>query len=209
MNGANWVSDMRVSLGLGCDGGCYLSYLIKLLCESGNAIVNHHLVFGDFAMQDRTLRGDALIDINKRDPAVKSKIFARVCHFLLWQRSCQSPNLKSQDGLFLESFHTFEPESDDDHFPLEISWLFHRIDRIGAQTPDIELVCELVLSEDFIGERYSPQPIMSLSGKPQNIQLWRSKSSKVAWMSVFSISIYMWFINSPRWPRIDVIPKVA
>jgi len=28
MNGANWVSDMRVSLGLGCDGKVYENHTV-------------------------------------------------------------------------------------------------------------------------------------------------------------------------------------
>ena len=52
----------------------------------------------------------------------------------------------------LERIRTLEPDSDDERYLLEISWLYHRIVLTGSQIPVIDLAYELVLPEDFIGE---------------------------------------------------------
>jgi hypothetical protein len=52
----------------------------------------------------------------------------------------------------LERIRTLEPDSDNEQYLLEISWLYHRIVQSGSQIPVIDLAYELVLPEDFIGE---------------------------------------------------------
>jgi hypothetical protein len=52
----------------------------------------------------------------------------------------------------LERIRTLEPDSDDEQYLLEISWLYNRIVLTGSQIPVIDLAYELVLSEEFVGE---------------------------------------------------------
>ena len=52
----------------------------------------------------------------------------------------------------LERIRTLEPNSDDEQYLLEISWLYNRIVLSGSQIPVIDLAYELVLSEEFVGE---------------------------------------------------------
>ena len=52
----------------------------------------------------------------------------------------------------LERIRTLDPDSDDEQYLLEISWLYHRIVLTGSQIPAIDLSYELVLSEEFVGE---------------------------------------------------------
>ena len=52
----------------------------------------------------------------------------------------------------LERIRTLNPDSDDEQYLLEISWLYHRIVLTGSQIPVIDLSYELVLSEEFVGE---------------------------------------------------------
>ena len=51
----------------------------------------------------------------------------------------------------LERIRTLEPDSDDEQYLLEISWLYNRIVLTGSQIPVIDLDYELVLSEEFVG----------------------------------------------------------
>ena len=52
----------------------------------------------------------------------------------------------------LERIRTLEPDSDDEQYLLEISWLYNRIVLTGSQIPVIDLAYELVLSEEFVAE---------------------------------------------------------
>jgi len=52
----------------------------------------------------------------------------------------------------LERIRTLEPDSDDEQYLLEISWLYNRIVLTGSQIPVIDLSYELVLSEEFVAE---------------------------------------------------------
>jgi hypothetical protein len=52
----------------------------------------------------------------------------------------------------LERIRTLEPDSDNEQYLLEISWLYNRIVLTGSQIPVIDLAYELVLSEEFVGE---------------------------------------------------------
>ena len=52
----------------------------------------------------------------------------------------------------LERIRTLEPDSDDEQYLLEISWLYNRIVLTGSQIPVIDLAYELVLSKEFIRE---------------------------------------------------------
>ena len=52
----------------------------------------------------------------------------------------------------LERIRTREPDSNNEQYLLEISWLYHRIVQSGSQMPVIDLAYELVLPEDFVGE---------------------------------------------------------
>jgi hypothetical protein len=44
------------------------------------------------------------------------------------------------------------PDSSDQEYLLEISWLYDRIVKSGSQIPVIDLAYELVLAEDFVGQ---------------------------------------------------------
>jgi hypothetical protein len=52
----------------------------------------------------------------------------------------------------LERARSMTPDSDDRDYLLEISWLYDRIVKSGSQIPVIDLACELVLAEEFVGE---------------------------------------------------------
>ena len=67
----------------------------------------------------------------------------------------------------LERIRTLEPDSDDERYLLEISWLYHRIVQSGSQIPVIDLAYELVLSEDFIGECVSTSMELGLITNPK------------------------------------------
>jgi hypothetical protein len=44
------------------------------------------------------------------------------------------------------------PDSSDQEYLLEISWLYDRIVKSGSQIPVIDLAYELVLAEDLVGQ---------------------------------------------------------
>ena len=44
------------------------------------------------------------------------------------------------------------PDSDNEEYLLEISWLYNRVVLTGSNIPVIDLAYELVLPEEFIGE---------------------------------------------------------
>jgi hypothetical protein len=67
----------------------------------------------------------------------------------------------------LERISTLEPDSDDERYLLEISWLYHRIVLTGSQIPVIDLAYELVLPEDFIGECVSTAMEFGLLTNPK------------------------------------------
>jgi hypothetical protein len=67
----------------------------------------------------------------------------------------------------LERIRTLEPDSDDERYLLEISWLYHRIVLTGSQIPVIDLAYELVLPEDFIGECVSTAMELGLLTNPK------------------------------------------
>ena len=67
----------------------------------------------------------------------------------------------------LERIRTLEPDSDDERYLLEISWLYHRIVLTGSQMPVIDLAYELVLPEDFIGECVSTAMELGLLTNPK------------------------------------------
>jgi len=52
----------------------------------------------------------------------------------------------------LERARALEPNSSNESYLLEISWLYNRIVLTGTQTPVIELAFELVQGEEFVGE---------------------------------------------------------
>jgi len=45
-----------------------------------------------------------------------------------------------------------DPDSSDQEYLLEISWLYDRIVKSGSQIPVIDLAYELVLAEDLVGQ---------------------------------------------------------
>ena len=67
----------------------------------------------------------------------------------------------------LERIRTLEPDSDDEQYLLEISWLYNRIVLTGSQIPVIDLAYELVLPEDFIGECVSTAMELGLLTNPK------------------------------------------
>jgi hypothetical protein len=67
----------------------------------------------------------------------------------------------------LERIRTLEPDSDDERYLLEISWLYHRIVLTVSQIPVIDLAYELVLPEDFIGECVSTAMELGLLNNPK------------------------------------------
>ena len=52
----------------------------------------------------------------------------------------------------LESISKMTPDSEDEAYLLEISWLYNRIVISGSLIPVIDLAYELVLPEEFVGE---------------------------------------------------------
>jgi len=52
----------------------------------------------------------------------------------------------------LESISKMTPDSEDEAYLLEISWLYNRIVLTGSLIPVIDLAYELVLPEEFVGE---------------------------------------------------------
>ena len=52
----------------------------------------------------------------------------------------------------LESISKMSPDSEDEAYLLEISWLYNRIVLTGSLIPVIDLAYELVLPEEFVGE---------------------------------------------------------
>jgi hypothetical protein len=52
----------------------------------------------------------------------------------------------------LERARSMNPNSSDQEYLLEISWLYDCIVKSGSQIPVIDLAYELVLAEDFVGK---------------------------------------------------------
>jgi hypothetical protein len=52
----------------------------------------------------------------------------------------------------LERARSMTPDSDDQDYLLEISWLYDRMVKSRSQIPVIDLAYELVLAEEFIGK---------------------------------------------------------
>jgi hypothetical protein len=52
----------------------------------------------------------------------------------------------------LERARSMNPDSSDQEYLLEISWLYDRIVKSGSQIPVIDLAYELVLAEDLVGQ---------------------------------------------------------
>ena len=67
----------------------------------------------------------------------------------------------------LERIRALEPDSDDEQYLLEISWLYNRIVLSGSQIPVIDLAYELVLPEEFIGECVSTAMELGLLTNPK------------------------------------------
>ena len=67
----------------------------------------------------------------------------------------------------LERIRALEPDSDDEQYLLEISWLYNRIVLSGSQVPVIDLAYELVLPEEFIGECVSTAMELGLLTNPK------------------------------------------
>ena len=67
----------------------------------------------------------------------------------------------------LERIRALEPDSDDEQYLLEISWLYNRIVLTGSQIPVIDLAYELVLPGEFIGECVSTAMELGLLTNPK------------------------------------------
>ena len=52
----------------------------------------------------------------------------------------------------LERFKSLTPDSVNEEFLLEISWLYNRVVKSGSAEPVIDLTYELVMPKDFVGE---------------------------------------------------------
>jgi hypothetical protein len=52
----------------------------------------------------------------------------------------------------LERARSMDPDSSDQEYLLEISWLYDRIVKSGSQIPVIDLAYELVLAEELVGQ---------------------------------------------------------
>jgi hypothetical protein len=67
----------------------------------------------------------------------------------------------------LERVKSLIPDSENEEFLLEISWLYNRIVQSGSVEPVIDLAYELVMSKDFIGECVSNAMEMGLIKAPK------------------------------------------
>jgi hypothetical protein len=67
----------------------------------------------------------------------------------------------------LERIKSLSPDSEDETYLLEISWLYDRIVKSGSIIPVIDLAYELVLPEHFIGECVSTAMELGLLKTPK------------------------------------------
>ena len=67
----------------------------------------------------------------------------------------------------LERIKSLVPNSSDEEYLLEISWLYNRIVKSGSVEPVIDLAYELVMPEDFVGECVSTAMELGLIKTPK------------------------------------------
>lgn len=67
----------------------------------------------------------------------------------------------------LERVKSLIPDSENEEFLLEISWLYNRIVQRGSVEPVIDLAYELVMPKDFVGECVSTAMELGLIKTPK------------------------------------------
>lgn len=67
----------------------------------------------------------------------------------------------------LERIKSLIPDSSNEAFLLEISWLYNRVVQTGSAEPVIDLAYELVMPKDFVGECVSTAMELGLIKTPK------------------------------------------
>lgn len=67
----------------------------------------------------------------------------------------------------LERFKSLTPDSVNEEFLLEISWLYNRVVKSGSAEPVIDLAYELVMPKDFVGECVRNAMVLGLIKTPK------------------------------------------
>jgi hypothetical protein len=67
----------------------------------------------------------------------------------------------------LERFKSLAPDSVNEEFLLEISWLYNRVVKSGSAEPVIDLTYELVMPKDFVGECVRNAMVLGLIKTPK------------------------------------------